>query len=151
MPEVFPIPKATRPWKCRFDNPTCLRNAKCPRCRGYAARMKGQRKQREARKKFNVPVGHYWGEMAHEEAWRAWARIEVKAGQQVKAIATKYMACENQAPAILGDLRPFVFIAMPDGWGSEGLAVVRLSVLAGLVELARHGSEPQQEEDPSSG
>lgn len=112
--------------------------------------MKGQRKQRQARKTFDIPVGQYWGEMAHEEYWRGWARCEVKSGAQVKGVASRYLAAENQAPAIMGDLRPFVFIAMPDGWGSEGLAVVRLSVLAALVELARH--EPAQPLDhrPSS-
>jgi hypothetical protein len=75
--------------------------------------------------------------MGHEENLRGPFRIEVKAGAQVKAVATKFLAAEKQSEASrpIGDNRPFVFVAMPDGM-SDGFAVVRLSQLDRVVEAA---------------
>lgn len=147
--EVFPIPKATRPWKCGWENPTCTRSAPCPRCRGKRNRQKGLRKQRAVRKKL-APDALWWGELANEENWRGTLRIEVKAGAQVKGIATRFLAAENQSglAKAIGDLRPFAFVAMPDGWGSEGLVVVRLSVMQAIVAGIQPEAAPEVPADP---
>jgi hypothetical protein len=112
------------------------------------------RKQRQARKGL-VPDPLWHSELAHEENWRGNFRFEVKSGNQVKGVASRYLAAENQSLMAkpFGDLRPFAFIAMPDGWGSEGLVVVRKSVFAALLrggESVPHedeGGERQAERD----
>jgi hypothetical protein len=146
LPAEFPIAKRARPWNCGWSNPTCTRSAPCPRCRGRRNRQKGLRKQRTARKGL-VPDPLWWSELANEENWRGMLRLEVKSGAQVRGIATKYLAAEAQADAAraVGDLRPFGFVAMPDEWGSEGLVVVRLSLMRALVAQALRGPEPESE------
>jgi hypothetical protein len=59
-------------------------------------------------------------------------RVEIKAGAQVQPIATRFELAEHQSEQQrpLGDVRPFVFVAMPDDWGSEGLVIMRLSVFS---------------------
>lgn len=95
-----------------------------------------------------VPDPLWWSELGNEENWRGSLRYEVKSGQQVKAIASKYLAAENQSARskAVGDLRPFAFIAMPDGWGSEGLVVVRKSVFQALLRTAGPASSEEREE-----
>jgi hypothetical protein len=63
-------------------------------------------------------------------------RLEVKSGVQVAPIATRFRAAEQQSNAArsLGDVRPFVLVAMPDG-DSDGLAIMRLSDFADLITL----------------
>lgn len=140
----FPKIKGVRPWACKWDNPTCTRSAPCPRCNGLRSRRKGQRKQNMAKKQMGVPPARFRGLEANEEHWRHWVRIEVKAGGQVKGIATKYLAAEAQSyhSKAVGDMRPFCFVAMPDGWGNEGLVVLRMSVFNSLAALALSPDEP---------
>ena len=74
----------------------------------------------------------------HEELWGGVLRVEIKAGAQIEPIATRYRAAEQQSEQhrAIGDIRPFVLVAMPDG-ESDGLAIMRLSVLADLLLLIR--------------
>lgn len=74
----------------------------------------------------------------HEELWGGAMRVEMKAGAQVSPIVTRYRNAEQQSEQhrAIGDIRPFVLIAMPDG-ESDGLAVMRLSVLADLLTVLR--------------
>lgn len=67
--------------------------------------------------------------MGNEENWRGEWRIEVKSGRQVVGLAGHFLRAEAQAMAAKaqGDPRPFMAIFMPEGWGNEGLVVVRLS------------------------
>ena len=60
-------------------------------------------------------------------------RVEL-ATKNVKPFETKFKAAEKQSNAAkaMGDSRPFVFIAMPDGM-TDGLFVCRLSVLKELL------------------
>jgi len=70
------------------------------------------------------------GRLANEEtADHLPVRYESKAGAQVGPIATRYLAAEKQSEQAraTGDVRPFVFLAMPDEWGTDGLIVFRLS------------------------
>lgn len=61
----------------------------------------------------------------HEEHLRGPVLTESKAGAQVGPIWTRYQAARAQAEAsrAVGDHRPFVFLAHPDGT-SEWLVVV---------------------------
>ena len=116
--------------------------------RGINNRRKGAKKQREARKTLEKALGvessaRYAGLTANEESWRLAFRVEVKAGKQVGPIETRYKQCEDQSelnhhsPKAVGDTRPFVMVAMPDGWGSDGLVIFRLSNLERVFEIGR--------------
>lgn len=78
------------------------------------------------------------GANGNEENWRGPFRAEVKSGAQAGPVATRFLAAESQSEVTrpIGDTRPFVFVAMPNGWGDEGLVVVRVSKLADLIEAA---------------
>ncbi len=74
----------------------------------------------------------------HEELWGGVLRVEMKAGAQIEPIATRFRAASAQSEAArsVGDIRPFVLVAMPDG-ESDGLVVMRLSVLSDLLAIIR--------------
>ena len=65
-------------------------------------------------------------------------RAEVKAGQQIQALTTRFLAAEAQAEASRahGDNRPFVFVAAPDGMGDQ-LVTFRISKLGEVLEAMR--------------
>ena len=110
------------------------RQCSCPKCMGSRNRRKGQRKQREVRKALNLKPEQWRGRQANEETWHAAnVRVEVKAGAQVKPIATRYVAARLQSDAAkaVGDPRPFVFVAAPDG--SQPLVVIRTDELPAVV------------------
>ncbi len=124
----------------RFKAPKPDRSETVNQRRGRINRQKGKRKQAVARRVFEeiYDVQASWsGKKGNEETWDhiTACRIEVKAGGQVKPLATKYLNAEKQSEAsrAIGDLRPFVFVAMPDDWGNEGLFVCRLSTLKELL------------------
>lgn len=137
----FPkLEKQTRPWKCRKEDEACTRSKPCNSCRGARSRRSGMKKQREARKAFEVLTGvdaaRFAGQLGNEEAWTGLPiRVEVKSGSQVGPVWTKYALAETQAEAAraIGDARPFVFVAMPTGM-TDGLFVCRLSNLSAVVE-----------------
>lgn len=96
---------------------------------GQRNRAKGDAKARKARKTLGIAGAN----TRHEELWGGDLRVEVKAGAQVKPVATKFFAAESQSEQHrpIGDTRPFALIAMPDGM-SDGLVVMRLSAFAEL-------------------
>ena len=106
-----------------------IRGCECPRCRGQRNRAKGDSKARKARKVLGIAGAN----TRHEELWGGDLRVEVKAGAQVKPVATKFYLAEAQSEQHrpFGDHRPFALIAMPDGT-SDGLVVMRLSAFAEL-------------------
>lgn len=117
------------------------RTCGCYSCIGRRNRQKGKRKQREARKTLEDHFGTAGPTVtatAHEEAWRMRVRAEVKSGQQVKAMVTRYLEAETQSEIskAIGDLRPFVFVAAPDGMGDK-LICFRLSKLGEVLEAMR--------------
>jgi hypothetical protein len=61
----------------------------------------------------------------------------VKAGNQVQPIATRFNAAEKQSAQAkaLGDIRPFVMVAMPDD-SRDGIVLMRLSEFALLFGAA---------------
>lgn len=133
MPDVEPRWKQPREEK----HP---RGCVCKPCIGRRSRRKGLRKQNEARKALGVPKTRNASQSSNEENWRHVFRWEVKSGRMAGPSATQFLAAEKQAEQnkVLGDTRPCGVVFMPDGWGSEGLVVVRLSTwrthLAPLLE-----------------
>lgn len=139
--EVFPNfkePKEDKPEKTAAQK------------RGINNRRKGMKKQRSARKVLEEVAGvesaaRYSSLTSNEESWRLPVRVEVKAGKQVGPIETRFTKAEDQSernthsPRAVGDTRPFVMVAMPDGW-SDGLVICRLSQL-GVVIDALGGTE----------
>ncbi len=54
--------------------------------------------------------------------------MEVKSGAQIQPIATRFLAAEVQSTnaKAIGDIRPFVMVAMPDDM-TDGIVLMRLS------------------------
>ena len=102
--------------------------------RGLTNKNKGRRKQNLARKKLRIPDTKFRSQMGNEEAWQGEVRVEVKAGKQIQTLWTKYQKAKEQSDANtrIGDTRPFMFVAMPDGT-SNGLVVVELDKLDEVV------------------
>lgn len=110
----------------------CVRGCKCRSCMGRANKRKGQRKQAKAVTALGIPRSSI--HPGHEEFLPGACRVEVKAGAQIKPAVTAYLKCEAQSEAArpVGDHRPFVAVAMPDG-SSDGIVLVRLSSLHEFV------------------
>lgn len=124
--EVTPITKDDQLADARRDGKH-PRGCKCRPCIGRRNRRSGREKQTAARKALGV-VDRFQSRLGDEENWRLpWARVEVKSGAQVGPIATRFLKAEAQSEAArpVGDLRPFVMIAMPPGM-TDGLLIVRL-------------------------
>ncbi len=102
--------------------------------RGLTNKNKGRRKQNLARKKLKIPDTKFRSQMGNEESWQGEVRVEVKAGKQVQTLWTKYQKAKEQSDTNtrIGDTRPFMFVAMPDGT-SNGLVVVELDKLDEVV------------------
>jgi hypothetical protein len=109
-----------------------VRNCGDPSARGKRNRTKGDAKARRARKKLGLG-GHL---TRHEENWGGRFRTEIKAGAQVGPIHTRFQAAKAQSDAAksLGDIRPFVMVAMPDGT-SEGIVLMTLTEFAEITSL----------------
>ena len=103
-----------------------------PSARGRRNRAKGDSKARRARKKLGLG-GHL---TRHEENWGGHFRTEVKAGAQVGPIATRFNLAKAQSDAAkaLGDIRPFIMVAMPDGT-TDGIVLMSLSEFSELAAL----------------
>lgn len=116
-----------------------VRGCPCARCRGKRNRRSGLAKQNVARKRLGIP-GQKFGD-ANEERWsdNVFAN-ECKSGKQVGPLANWWRKTEGQILANRaehGDLRkPARCIAMPEGWGDDGLVAVRLSTWDEIVEPA---------------
>ena len=102
--------------------------------RGLTNKNKGRRKQNLARKKLRIPDTKFRSQMGNEESWKGEVRVEVKAGKQVQTLWTKYLKAKEQSDTntSIGDTRPFLFVAMPDGT-SNGLVVMELDKLEEIV------------------
>jgi len=102
--------------------------------RGLTNKNKGRRKQNLARKKLRIPDTKFRSQMGNEESWLGEVRVEVKAGKQVQTLWTKYQKAKEQSDGNtrIGDTRPFMFVAMPDGT-SNGLVIVELDKLDEVV------------------
>ena len=111
-----------------------VRHCGDPAARGKRNRSKGDSKARRARKKLGLG-GHL---TRHEENWGGAFRTEIKAGAQVGPIYTRFKDAKAQSDAAkaLGDNRPFVMVAMPDGT-SAGIVLMDLDEFAEMVTLIK--------------
>ena len=150
MPNVEPRLKP-EPGPCECDDPRCdkvgrptakighVRGCRCRRCIGRANRRDGLSRQRTARKRLGVPASKFGD--ANEEKWgdNVFAN-EVKSGKQVGPLANWWMRTERQIlsnRAGHGDRRlPARCVAMPEGFGDDGIVAVRLSTWDELVRPA---------------
>jgi hypothetical protein len=91
---------------------------------GKRNRAKGDSKARQARKKLGIAGVN----SRHEEVWGGSCRVEMKAGKQVQPIATRFdlARAQSEAQRPIGDHRPFIMVAMPEGT-SDGIVLMRLS------------------------
>jgi len=114
------------------DNKRRVKGCGDPVARGKRNRAKGDSKARRARKMLGIAGAN----TRHEELWGGAVRVEMKAGAQVSPIVTRYKNAEQQSEQhrAIGDIRPFVLVAMPDG-ESDGLCVVRLSVMSMFLQM----------------
>lgn len=113
--------------KAGRDGKRRVRGCGDPRARGKRNRAKGDSKARRARKRLGISGAN----TRHEEHWGGHLRMEVKAGAQVQPIATRFFAAEKQSAQAkaIGDIRPFVMVAMPDDT-QDGIVLMRLSQFA---------------------
>lgn len=121
-------PPRARPWK---DGTLCVkRGCSCRRCLGKRSGKKGDSKALLARKALGIPGAN----TRHEELWGGGIRSEMKAGAQVKPAVTAFLRMEAQSEAQrpMGDTRPFVGVALPDG-SKDGVVMFRLSKVADVV------------------
>lgn len=109
-----------------------------PVARGKRNRSKGDAKARRARKALGISGAN----TRHEEHWGGAFRIEVKAGKQIEPIWTRFQSAEQQSEAArpVGDPRPFLMVAMPDG-STDGLVIGRLSQLGSILRLLNEEGE----------
>lgn len=124
------------------DGKRRVRGCTDPVAVGKRNRAKGDNKARKARKALGLTGVN----SRHEEHWGGEFRCEVKAGIQIQPIETRFKLAEMQSQMSrpLGDIRPFVMIAMPDGV-NDGIALMRLSTFAQLSLLLREleaGTQP---------
>lgn len=103
-----------------------------PSARGRRNRTKGDSKARRARKKLGLG-GHL---TRHEENWGGYFRTEIKAGAQVGPIATRFFLAKAQSDTAkaLGDIRPFIMVAMPDNT-SKGIVLMDLEEFAEIASI----------------
>jgi hypothetical protein len=113
-----------------------VRDCPCRRCMGKRNRLKGDSKARVARKALGIGGSN----TRHEEHWGGGLRIEVKAGAQVGPIWTRFRDARNQSEVHrpIGDHRPFVMVAMPDGQKS-GLIIISLDDLGAVAAAIQEG------------
>lgn len=110
-----------------------VRGCGCNVCRGRRNKRKGGEKQSRAAKALGIP---HAGSMrpGNEEHWGGAVRTECKSGAQVKPIHTRYVGAHAQSELSrsIGDNRPFVFTAFPDGV-KYGYAIIRTDHLEDTV------------------
>lgn len=129
------------------DGKRRVKHCNDPVAKGRRNRHKGDQKAGAVRRALNLTGAN----SRHEELWGGALRIEIKAGKQVQPIETRFrlaeMQSEQQRP--LGDIRPFVMAAMPDGT-SDGIILCRLSVfkqiLLSLEDLQKEAGLGQPKE-----
>lgn len=109
-----------------------IRGCGDPSARGRRNRAKGDSKARRARKRLGLG-GHL---TRHEENWGGYFRTEIKAGAQVGPIATRFQLAKAQSDAskALGDIRPFIMVAMPDGT-TKGIVLMDLEEFAEIASI----------------
>jgi hypothetical protein len=121
------------------DGLSRVRGCADPVARGKRNRRSGLRKQRVARKRAGVESRKFSD--ANEETWvDPLFANECKSGKQCGPLANWWRRVEAQVLANEVDhgdrRRPVRAIAMPEGWGDDGLVTIRLSAWEQIVRPA---------------
>jgi hypothetical protein len=115
-------------------------------------RSSGRTKQMRAKEMLGVPEREFGGKSSDEEHWNSQVRFEVKSGNQVEPIATRFYAAEKQSSEYAGRQKdnsikkPFAMVAMPHGTG-DGILLLRLSQLTEVVEGLQSNWETLKEQE----
>ena len=118
-------------------------------------RSNGRTKQMRAKELLGVPDRKFGGKSADEEHWNSEIRFEVKSGNQVEPIATRFYKAEKQSSEYAGRQKdgsinkPFSMVAMPHGTG-DGIFLCRLSDIKKVVEGLQENWKQLEEEDGHS-
>lgn len=133
--EVTPLPKTSRRRK-RCSYVLCTEDNLCKFCRASDNRKRGLRKQRLAMRGIDTGTLKRYAQGSNEENWRGPFATEVKSGKQTAGVARCFLDAEKQmlVRKAIGDPRPMRVIAMPPGFGSDGIVMVRLSTWRREVE-----------------
>lgn len=114
-------------------------------------RRNGRSKQMRAKEMLGVPERLWGGKSSDEEHWNSEVRFEVKSGNQVEPIATKFFKAEKQSLDYAGRQKdgsmnkPFAMVAMPHGTG-DGILLCRLSEVKKVVEGLQKNWELYEEQ-----
>ncbi len=114
-------------------------------------RSNGRSKQMRAKEMLGVPERKFGGKSADEEHWNSEVRFEVKSGNQVEPIATRFYKAEKQSLDYAGKQKdgsmnkPFAMVAMPHGTG-DGIVLCRLSEIKRVVEGLEENWKQLEEE-----
>ena len=114
-------------------------------------RSNGRNKQMRAKEMLGVPERKFGGKSADEEHWNSEVRFEVKSGNQVEPIATRFFKAEKQSLDYAvrqkdGSMnKPFAMVAMPHGTG-DGIVLCRLSEIKRVVEGLEENWKQLEEE-----
>jgi hypothetical protein len=133
--DVTPLPKRQRRRKaCSYV--LCTEENLCVFCRNSENRRRGLRTQRLAKRGINTGQLRNYAQGSNEENWRGPFATEVKSGKQTSGVARCFLDAEKQmlVRKAIGDPRPMRVIAMPNGFGSDGIVMVRLSTWRKEVE-----------------
>lgn len=116
-----------------------VRACPCPRCRGRRNRKNGLRAQGKALRELGLVDGRRAPSDEEFVSDNCFAN-EVKSGKQVGPLVNWWVRTEAQVlanrPDYGGKRLPARCVAMPDGFGGDGLVVVRLSTWVELVRPA---------------
>lgn len=114
-------------------------------------RSNGRNKQMRAKEMLGVPERKFGGKSSDEEHWNSEVRFEVKSGNQVEPIATRFYKAEKQSLDYAGQqkdgsmIKPFAMVAMPHGTG-DGIVLCRLSEIKRVVEGLQENWRQLEEE-----
>jgi len=122
------------------DGKRRVRGCGDPVARGKNNRRKGLKKQRDARKRLGVAPSNKFGD-SNEENWQgSFFANECKAGKQIQAAVNAWLRIEAQIlsndVAVGSRHKPARAVLMPNGWGKEGLVMIRLSAWEDIVAPA---------------
>jgi len=132
-PKCYEIVAIGRLGKPGRDGKRRIKGCNDPVARGRRNRTKGDTKARVARKQLGLSATGKAGSR-HEEHWTGAFRTEVKAGAQVGPIATRFNQArlQSEGSKTVGDNRPFVMVAMPNG-SADGIVLISLSEFKELI------------------
>lgn len=135
------VGKLSRPCR-RCDSGKSARSCQCPGAIGARSRRKGKVGERKARRGIErVISGRLVTNLAQaavgEEAYGGPVRLEIKSGGRfANPVGLRFLKLEDQSAAAKaeGDPRPFMGVVLPDGWGEDGVVLIRLSDLRSVLE-----------------